>query len=65
MRIAQFALVVVCFGVASVSIEQARAAEPDTVLVLANGAEVRGQLLGMDDGNYEMRLADGRTMKYA
>ena len=37
---------------------------PDTLLVFKNGSEVRGTLLGMQDGQYTLRLPDGRTMSY-
>lgn len=36
----------------------------DTRLVLKNGAEVRGKFLVLQDGQYMIELADGRTMSY-
>jgi len=37
---------------------------PDTLLVLRNGAEVRGVMLEMKDWKYSVRLPDGRVMQY-
>ncbi len=41
------------------------AGDPDTLLVLRNGSEVRGVLKGLKDGVYTMELRDGREMAYA
>jgi uncharacterized protein YbjQ (UPF0145 family) len=38
--------------------------EPDTLLILKNGAEVRGVFLGLKAGQYSLRLVDGRIMSY-
>lgn len=39
-------------------------AKPDTLLVLKNGAEVRGVFIGLKDDRYTLRLSDGRLMSY-
>jgi hypothetical protein len=49
---------------ASVSSQDLQASTADTLLVLKNGAEVRGLFLGLKDGQYTLRLPDGRTMTY-
>jgi hypothetical protein len=37
---------------------------PDSVLILKNGAEVRGQMIEMKDGKYILDLVHGRRMSY-
>jgi hypothetical protein len=37
----------------------------DSILVLKNGAEVRGQLVEVKDGKYTVDLLDGRRMTYS
>jgi hypothetical protein len=39
-------------------------ASPDTLLVLKNGAEVRGSFVDFKEGLYTLRLPDGRVMTY-
>ncbi len=43
----------------------ADAPKPDTLLVLKNGAEVRGVFVELKEGRYSLRLPDGRVMTYA
>lgn len=45
--------------------EEAQESKPDTLLVLKNGAEVRGVFIELKEGMYSLRLADGRVMSYA
>jgi hypothetical protein len=44
--------------------QESPTSKPDTLLVFKNGAEVRGTFMGLRDGQYTLRLADGRTMSY-
>lgn len=44
--------------------QQVDSPEPDTLLVLKNGAEVRGVFIELKDGQYTLRLPDGRLMRY-
>jgi uncharacterized protein YbjQ (UPF0145 family) len=37
---------------------------PDTLLILTNGAEVRGVFIELREEHYKMRLSDGRVMTY-
>jgi hypothetical protein len=62
-RAAIVAIVLMCIAV-SVGSEAQQQATPDTLLVLKNGAEVRGVFVGFKDGEYTLRLSDGRTMSY-
>lgn len=61
--------VLVCLSVAVLSAavssgQQVDAPKPDTLLVLKNGAEVRGEFVELKDGQYTPRLLDGRVMSY-
>lgn len=62
LRAATLAAIVLSTPAAAVSQESVT---PDTVLVLKNGAEVRGIFLSLQDGKYAIRLSDGREMGYA
>jgi len=44
--------------------QEASPAKPDTLLLLKNGAEVRGVFVEIKDDKYFFRLTDGRTMAY-
>ena len=49
---------------AGASSQELQPGKADTLLVLKNGAEVRGEFVGLKDGQYTLRLPDGRAMTY-
>ncbi len=61
------AIALLCAGLminASASPQQEDAIVPDTLLVLKNGAEVRGVFVEFKDGHFRMRLFNRRVMTY-
>jgi hypothetical protein len=46
------------------SAQEAQPGKANTLLVLKNGAEVRGLFVGLKDGLYTLQLPDGRTTTY-
>jgi hypothetical protein len=64
LRRAAIVLVVVGCCSARVSSQEPQLLKPDTLLVLKNGAEVRGLFVDVKDGQYTLRLPDGRSMTY-
>jgi hypothetical protein len=64
VRRAVVVLAVLAWGSLPLAAQDPPAGRPDTLLVFKNGSEVRGTLLGMQDGQYTLRLPDGRTMAY-
>lgn len=44
--------------------EEPQPSQADTLLVLKNGAEVRGLFVSLREGKYTIRLPDGRAMTY-
>jgi hypothetical protein len=59
---------IVVFGLACSSAcladEEPQPVQADTLLVLKNGAEVRGLFVSLKEGKYTIRLPDGRAMTY-
>ncbi len=59
------ALLTVGFALGAVVLSQgAGELKADTLFVLKNGAEVRGVFVEIKDGQYKLRLPDGRVMSY-
>lgn len=65
MRVSTAALAVAATLMVIAALAQPAAkVAPDTLLVLRNGAEVRGVMIELKDWQYSVRLADGRVMQY-
>ena len=64
LRRAALSLVVLVWCSLPLAAQEPQSGKADTLLILKNGAEVRGMLLGLKDGQYSLRLPDGRTMTY-
>ena len=56
-------VVLTCCSV-PISAQEAQPVKANTLLVLKNGAEVRGVFVGLKDGLYTLQLPDGRTLTY-
>jgi hypothetical protein len=63
---AQAAILLLGFACGSVGLanDEPLPSQVDTLLVLKNGAEVRGLFVSVRDGKYTVRLPDGRSMNY-
>jgi hypothetical protein len=61
--VAILAVVLACCAV-PVSGQEAQPGIANTLVVLKNGAEVRGLFIGLRDGLYTLQLPDGRSMTY-